>query len=230
MVKLRKAFFWIHLVVGLAVSVVVLSLSVTGVLLALAPQITAYAERKVATENLKPRGSRLNPEELLDRATKQNIEANAITIYADRSRAAEVYTDDGMIFVSANTGHVLGKPDLALRDFFKAVTRWHRQFAFAGQSRATGRAITHAGNLALLFLAVGGIYLWWPRRWTLRYLRSVAWFRTDVKAKARDFNWHNTAGVVSDPGNDHFLHRPPYVVSMGKPHSLPHDRQSDGGR
>jgi len=195
MVKLRKPFFWIHLVVGLAVGVAVLSMSVTGVVLVLAPQITAFAERRVATENVTPRGSRLNPQELLDRAAKQNIEANAVTIYADRSRAAEVYTDDGIILVSADTGRMLGKPDLALRNFFKAITRWHRQFAFAGQSRATGRAITHAANLALLFLAAVGIYLWWPRRWTLRYLRSVAWFRTDVKAKARDFNWHNTAGV-----------------------------------
>src|ERR1700688_633096 len=107
MVKLRKAVFWIHLVVGLAVGVAVLSMSVTGVVLALAPQITAFAERRAATENVTPRGSRLNPEELLDQATKQNIEANAVTIYADRSRAAAVYTDDGMIFVSANTGRVL---------------------------------------------------------------------------------------------------------------------------
>jgi uncharacterized iron-regulated membrane protein len=44
---------------------------------------------------------------------------------------------------------------------------------------------------------MSGFYLWWPRNWNLKGLRSVLWFRRGLPARARDFNWHNVIGFWS---------------------------------
>jgi uncharacterized iron-regulated membrane protein len=60
-----------------------------------------------------------------------------------------------------------------------------------------GRAITGISNLAFFFIVVSGFFLWWPRTWTWRNVRSVTWFKPGLSGKARDFNWHNTIGFWS---------------------------------
>ena len=76
---------------------------------------------------------------------------------------------------------------------------WHRWLGASGegQGRTVGRAVTGACNLAFLFLVVSGFYLWWPRTWTRKSLRSVTWFKRGLEGRARNFNWHNTAGFWS---------------------------------
>ncbi len=61
------------------------------------------------------------------------------------------------------TGELLGKGDQEVRKFFRVVTDWHRWLGASVESRATGRAITGASNLAFPFLVGTGFYLWWPR-------------------------------------------------------------------
>jgi uncharacterized iron-regulated membrane protein len=55
--------------------------------------------------------------------------------------------------------------------------------------------VTGIANLGFLFIVLSGIYLWWPRHWTRRTLRSVTLFRRGLRSKARDFNWHNVIGL-----------------------------------
>ena len=103
----------------------------------------------------------------------------------------------GMVFVNPYTGQVLGEGNKGVRGFFRAVTDWHRWLATSGESRATGRAITGAANLAFLLLVMTGAYLWIPRAWSRASVRAVLWFRGGLRGRARDFNWHNTIGVWS---------------------------------
>jgi uncharacterized iron-regulated membrane protein len=84
-----------------------------------------------------------------------------------------------------------------VRKFFRVVTDWHRWLGASGDTRATGRAVTGAANLAFLFLVASGFYLWWPRSWSRPALRSALFFRRGLKGKARDFNWHNAIGFWS---------------------------------
>ena len=63
----------------------------------------------------------------------------------------------------------------------------------------TGKAITGACNTAFLVLAVSGIYLWWPRRWSVESLKAIVLFRGGLAGKARDWNWHNVIGIWSAP-------------------------------
>ena len=48
-----------------------------------------------------------------------------------------------------------------------------------------------------LFVVLSGMYLWWPKSLTWAQVRNVTWFRGGLRAKARDFNWHNTIGFWS---------------------------------
>ncbi len=75
------------------------------------------------------------------------------------------------------------------------MTSWHRYLALSGESRATGKGITGAANLAFLFIVISGMYLWLPRLWTWIQFKNVLWFRAGLAPKARDFNWHNVIGV-----------------------------------
>lgn len=36
--------------------------------------------------------------------------------------------------------------------------------------------------------------MWFPRDWSKQALRNVTWFRSGLRSKARDFNWHNVIG------------------------------------
>jgi uncharacterized iron-regulated membrane protein len=76
---------------------------------------------------------------------------------------------------------------------------WHRQLALGGSNRALGKAINGAGNIAFFFLAVSGLYLWWPRKWRTKGLKRSLWFVPAANAKARDWNWHNVIGLWSAP-------------------------------
>lgn len=50
-----------------------------------------------------------------------------------------------------------------------------------------------------LTLSISGLYLWWPRNWKLKTLRTVSVPNVALKGKARDWNWHNAVGLWSAP-------------------------------
>jgi uncharacterized iron-regulated membrane protein len=87
-----------------------------------------------------------------------------------------------------------------VRDFMQLMIDWHR---FLGgheeKNRAVGKAVTGACNVAFLFLAGSGLYLWWPRQWTKKILAAVGLMNFKLRGKARDFNWHNAVGLWCAP-------------------------------
>ncbi|MGH7846395.1 MAG: PepSY domain-containing protein, partial [Candidatus Binatia bacterium] len=103
---------------------------------------------------------------------------------------------EGAVYVNPYNGAVLGK-ESKLRDWFHDVTDWHRWLGRGGEGRATARAITGACNLAFFWLAITGVYLWWPRSWHWRGLKPSLLFNLRLRGKARDWNWHNVIGFWS---------------------------------
>ena len=63
-----------------------------------------------------------------------------------------------------------------------------------GELRSVGRSATGASNLAFLFLAVSGLYMWWPRRLSAQHMGPILGFGGRQPRRARDFNWHNVIG------------------------------------
>ena len=39
------------------------------------------------------------------------------------------------------------------------------------------------------------MYLWIPKKWSVKSVGAITWFRGGLGGKARDFNWHNVFGI-----------------------------------
>jgi uncharacterized iron-regulated membrane protein len=200
--RLRNIIFWIHLSAGVTAGLVIFVMSVTGALLAFEPQITRYAERDMRfVQPPSGEATRLNPRALIERAiaTKPEASISGFTLSSDRSASATVaFGREGVLFLNPYTGEVLGDGAKGVRNFFRIVTDWHRYLGASGDSRAIGKAVTGAVNAAFLILAITGVFIWWPKQLTWRFLKPVTVFKLKHNTtRARDFNWHNVIGFWS---------------------------------
>lgn len=194
----RKFLFWLHLATGVAAGLVILIMSVTGVLLMYERQILEWADRGYRSGPPAAEAARLPVETLAALAleARPGIQPSSITLQSDPAAPAAIGLGRGRnVYLNPYSGRVLGEGSKPARDFFHAVTDWHRWLAAGDDNRKMGRAVTGACNLGFLFLVVSGCYLWLPRVWTRRQVRNVAWFRRGLGGKARDFNWHNVIGL-----------------------------------
>lgn len=194
----RKTIFWLHLMSGVAASLVILMMSVTGVLLTYERQMLHAAER--AQYVPPPEGAQRLPVAALLAAAKlaapeltptsltYDAEAGApVTLAAGRS---------GSVRIDAYTGELRPEAAPRMAAFFDAMTGWHRWFNATGDSRGLARAITGASNLAFLFLIVSGMYLWLPRLYRWAAFKARLTFNARYSnSKARDFNWHHVIGI-----------------------------------
>jgi uncharacterized iron-regulated membrane protein len=202
MKRLRKIIFWCHLPLGVIAGVVILIMCVTGVLLAYEKQLTSWADTRGYRSAPPSAEARHLPVETLVAKAREvrGASPSAITLKSDPAAPAEVaFGREATLFVNPYSGQVLGEGSQSVRSFFRTVTDWHRWLGAKGDNRNVARAITGACNLGFLFLVVSGFYLWWPRSWNLKALRSVTWFRRGLPGRARDFNWHNTIGFWCAP-------------------------------
>ncbi|KFE71270.1 PepSY-associated TM helix domain-containing protein [Hyalangium minutum] len=199
----RTILFWMHLVSGLVAGIIIGLMSLTGAALAFEPQLEQWADREARQVQPPPSGAaRLPVEELLARvrAAKPGVQPQGVTVYADPESAVLVSTGRGSgVYVDPYTGDVREQGGKGLRAFLHQMEELHRWLATSEDHRALGRGVTGVCNAAFLFLAVSGLYLWWPRRWTWKTVRPVLWFKGGLKGKARDFNWHNAAGFWAMP-------------------------------
>ena len=192
---MRKIIFWSHLAVGLAIALVVLMLSVTGLLLTYEIQITRWAETPtVASARQEPLpASELAEIALLETAGR----ATALQFSKDAKAPVAALVGRGeKTFLDPYTGAALPEQCAEIAAFFATVERLHRWFALSGDELDLGKAVTGAANLGFLFLLISGLYLWWPKIWKWRVVRMNLWFRRGLpSSKARDYNWHHVFGV-----------------------------------
>lgn len=200
---MRKAFFWAHLVAGVIAGICILVMCFTGVVLAFEKQIVAWSERDARVAALPPDPSqRRSVDELARRveAFQPTAKPQSIVISSDPA-AAVVFTlgRDAALYANPYTGEVRAPASTRVHDFMHAVEAWHRWLALGGDQRAIGKAINGACNLAFLFLAVSGLYLWWPRSLSWRSVRAITVVNLRAAGRARDFNWHTSIGFWCAP-------------------------------
>ncbi len=198
-VTFRQVLFWPHLVTGLLAGLFIAVMSLTGAALTLEDPVVEWAERDARRVVLaEPVPPRLSLDEVLARVRQARPEAtpSSITEYPEPALALVVGLGRGAsVYVNPYTGEVREPSASTARAFFHLMEEWHRWLGAPSEHRAVGRALTGASNALFLLLALSGLYLWWPRRWTWRTVRPVLWFRRGLQGKARDFNWHNVAGL-----------------------------------
>jgi uncharacterized iron-regulated membrane protein len=172
-------------------------MSVTGVLLMYEHRIIEAVDSELTGES-PAAGAERSLENLARAALEQASAGDSVSleIAADPEKAAQVRVGRERVFyLDAQSGAFLGDGAQKIRHFFSTVTAIHRWFGATGEHRGLARAITGAANLLFFFLVLSGLYLWIPKRWSLRQVRNIAWFRRGLSAKARDFNWHHTLGL-----------------------------------
>jgi uncharacterized iron-regulated membrane protein len=198
--KLHKIIFWSHLLAGVMAGLVIFIMSFTGVILMYEPQISEYSEWN--QRRVTPPGSevkRLALDDLVAKVIAGNPESRpaAITVKSDPTASVIVNLGrENTIFVNPYTGDLLGGLS-ATHHVMHEIVDWHRWLGMEDEGRATGKAITGACNLAFFWLAVTGVYLWWPNSWKWRGLKTSLLFNVRLTGKARDWNWHNVIGFWS---------------------------------
>jgi uncharacterized iron-regulated membrane protein len=190
MASFRKALFWIHLVIGVAAGLVILSMSVTGVIIAFEHEIVDFAERRVRSVALPPPDARrLDMGVLQAKAQAIHPEARPTGISLRPQRDASIamgFGKEGAVYLNPYTGEVLGKGS-KVHDWMHEIVDFHRWMG----SREKGKPVTGAANLAFFGLVLSGLYLW---------LQKSVWkFKRSLKGKARDWNWHNVIGLWCAP-------------------------------
>lgn len=198
MQKIRKVLFWIHLISGILAGVVILTMATTGSLIAFEPQLTQFAERQIRTVQTPANNApRLGIDAILQKVkdAKPKAKPSGVTLQSDANAAATISLGrEGVLFVDPYTGNILGEGS-KIRNFFRFCTDVHRWLASEGETRPIGKGITGAANVCFFILALTGIYIWFPKKFTKQYLNPILFFNFKVKGRARNFNWHNVTGI-----------------------------------
>jgi uncharacterized iron-regulated membrane protein len=198
--QLRTVLFWIHLAAGTTAGLVILVMSFTGAVLAMKPQIVKAIDRRV---RVVPRRDQARVPVSAVVAAARTVKPGAVPVSLavdrDPSASAAVAVEGATIYVDPYSGAVLGEGSARTQAFFRTVENWHRWVGLPAENRPLAKSITGACNLAFLVLGMSGIYLWWPRKWSVQHARPILTFRRAATARARDFNWHNVIGFWCAP-------------------------------
>jgi len=194
----RKILFWLHLISGVSAGIFIFIMCVTGALLSFEKNIVEFAERDMRVvaapaENVQ----RLSVNDIIGKVSeaKPNAKPSAVTFVNDKTAAVTVALGrEGQVFVNPYTGAITGEGASGWRSFFRFNTDLHRWLLMSGDNRQVGKSLNDAANLLFLFLAISGVYIWFPRQFTRKHFAPILWFRKTNSGKARDFNWHNTIG------------------------------------
>lgn len=190
--KIRSIVFWSHLVTGVAVGVVILGLSISGVLLTYERQIISLTERNLFSPSVS--SPQLSVDELLEQArlTIKESGSTSLLFKADPSSPTTITSGRTTIgLMNPYDGQILQLGQSKTQAVFHWITEFHRWFAVGSESRGSAKAITGAVNLMFLFLLLSGAWLWLPKilKWSMFRARLV--LKRQPNAKARDFHWHH---------------------------------------
>ncbi|HUD29018.1 MAG TPA: sulfite reductase flavoprotein subunit alpha [Novosphingobium sp.] len=185
----RQIFFQIHWFLGITAGLVLAVMGVTGAMLSYENEIMAALSPGVVT--IEPSDApRLSPDEIIARASAQRhgLRVTNLTMEsgADRANWLIFASPPGKkgrgesSYVDPYTGKLLGEP--RGHAVFRFVTELHRWLALPGGGNGIGRQITGFSAIALVYFALSGLYLRWPRK----PLDWRAWFVLDLRKSGRN--------------------------------------------
>lgn len=190
---LKRMLFQLHWFLGITAGTVLAIMGVTGatlsfqdeILRSMNPSLEQVVHRHEAGEHVLPLS------EIVARAGEGETRAlQRLRVDATGLRASVARYEGGQKhwrYFDPYTGQRLA--ELKGEPFFAFVENLHRRLA-AGD---TGRAVTGACAITLVFFCLSGLYMRWPRRW--RSLRT--WFAVAWRRDGRSFLWslHSVVGT-----------------------------------
>ena len=191
---LKKTLFQLHWFFGITAGLVLALMGVTGAAYSFQDEILRALNPTVLTVHKQPAGV-LPPAELVRKLEATEGKAvSMLWVESESGNAARVFFTPPpgerrgqMRYFDPYTGDYLG--DAVGQDFFGLMLQLHRFLAIGD----TGRQITGACTLILIFFCLSGLYLRWPRQ----VANWRAWLTLDWRKKGRSFNWdlHSVFGT-----------------------------------
>jgi sulfite reductase (NADPH) flavoprotein alpha-component len=196
---LKKALFQLHWIFGITAGLILAVVGFTGAMLSFEDPILEAINPGVMTISPPANAQKLSPQELIEaiKARDPALQINSVTVKSDphlSAQAAFAPAGGGRAetrYVDPYTGALLARPQG--EEFFRSVMQLHRWILLPGGSQGAGRQIVGVATLILIYLAVTGLYLRWPKRHSLK-----TWFKLDLKNKGRAMWWsiHSVFGTV----------------------------------
>ncbi len=196
---IKVALLRIHSTIGLAISLILTVIGLTGATMSFEDEIGASLNAGIM--RVEPRvAPMLTPDALIARLQADHDfgKVSAVTLSSDPGAAAHIRfarseggTRPTSVYVDPYDGHLLGAP--RGEDFFANVRRLHRWLLLPGDGKGYGRQITGVVAICLIVMVISGLILRWPR-----HVRSVkAWLRPNLAMRGRGFQWslHSVAGT-----------------------------------
>lgn len=196
--KFRWLVFQAHWLLGITLGVVLALMGVTGATMAFEDQIMEALSPGVV--HVAPRAAQvLAPDALLQRFAGQKHQAKptSLTLRSKPGASPQVtFQVKGAaraqkLYLDPYTGQILGRA--TGEDFFATVRRFHRWMLLPGDGEGIGRQVTGAAAFSLIYFAISGLYLRWPKR----PLDWKIWLKPNLKLKKRGLYWslHSVAGT-----------------------------------
>lgn len=184
----RRVLFQVHWFLGITAGLVLAVMGLTGATLSFEDEIMRAISPGIVT--LEPGSGRImSPDAVIARASaaREGRRVEWLTVESDPARAWQVMfaPDPGerrgeRSYIDPRDGRLLGKPNG--ESFFRLMQDIHRWLAAPGGSKGWGRQITGFSTIALIFFALSGLYLRWPRR----ALDWRSWLVLDLRKSGRN--------------------------------------------
>lgn len=190
----KKTLFQLHWFFGITAGLILALMGITGATVSFQDELLKLLNPSVLKVEKLDSGV-LPPAELVRRVeATEGKQVSMLWVGVDSDSASRIFFTPppgerrGQLrYVDPYTGTYQG--DANGQGFFDLMLQLHR-FLAIGQ---TGRQITGACTLMLIFFCLSGLYLRWPRK----ALNWRAWLTLDWAKKGRSFNWdlHAVAGT-----------------------------------
>jgi uncharacterized iron-regulated membrane protein len=196
---IKAALLQVHSIIGLAISLVLTVVGLTGAIMSFEDEIGASLNAGMMRIEARS-APMLTPDELIARlqATHEFGKVSAITMASDPSAAVRIRfarneggSRPSSVYVDPYDAHILGTP--RAEDFFITVRKLHRWLLLPGDANGYGRQITGVVAIGLIVMLISGIVLRWPHR-----ARSVKmWLKPNLGLRGRGLHrsLHAVAGT-----------------------------------
>jgi sulfite reductase (NADPH) flavoprotein alpha-component len=204
---IKRAIYQLHWLLGITAGVVLSVMGVTGAIMAFEDEIMAASSDGIVAVPVRTADAVMSPDALLAHFIEQSPDSipikltvfpepgkSARLVYRSRSEEALVADEDNTdgTYLDPYNGKVLGKA--VGERFFDTVRSLHRYLLLPHNRAGAGRPITAFAAAGLVFSALSGLYLRWPRR---RALDWRAWLKPDLRRRGRNLYWslHSVTGT-----------------------------------
>ena len=183
---LKKSLFQLHWLFGITAGLVLALMGTTGAIWSFQEELLRLFDADVLKVQVRAEGV-LPPAELVRRVEAAHGDKVAmLRVDTREGNAARIFFTappgqrrGEMRYADPYTGEIKG--EVSGQGFFDLMLSLHR-FLAMGES---GRQITGACTLMLIFFCLSGLYLRWPRK----ALNWRTWLTLDWAKKGRAFNW-----------------------------------------